>query len=485
MKILFAAAEVTPFSKVGGLADVAGSLPRELVTAGFSIQIISPLYREVDAGGYGIQSTGISGSVRLGYTSHPYELTKCTSQSDPHLECLFVDNSFFFDREGVYTDSTGEGYLDNNARFIFFQKVVVDLIGRGILKPDLVHINDHHTALIPFLLGSQNIDLPSLMTIHNFEYQGHFSVSELELFNRENQEALQNEYPPEANSFNAMEIGLKTVNQVNTVSPSYARELLSDDKLAHGLRPVLTNLRRPLHGILNGADYSYWNPEQDQFITTNYGPETIGLKIENKRALLERCDLPFDDATPVIGMVSRLVQTKGFDLIIDILDQLMKLPVQLVVLGTGFIEFQNSLSEWAEKYPNRIFYSAAFDETLAHQIEAGADMFLMPSRFEPCGLNQIYSLKYGTPPIVHKTGGLADTVDDWDGKNGNGFSFSRYSSQELLKTIKRAVDVYRQSPGQWSRLVQNGMAADYSWRKSAEKYRDIYQTILIEGEEND
>ncbi len=484
MKILFAAAEVAPFSKVGGLADVAGSLPRELAAAGQQLQVFSPLYRQVDRERFNIEFTGVAGAVRLGYTSHPFELFKCVNQTGPYLECLFIANSYFFDREGVYTDSSGEGFIDNNARYIFFQKALTDLIQRGVLNPDLIHVNDHHTALLPFLLHNRAIALPAILTVHNFEYQGQFSSQELELFSPDDQTALAQYYHADTDEYNALEIGLRCVDQVNTVSPTYARELLDDPGLSHGLHPVLAELKPALTGILNGADYSYWSPAEDQFISVRYDSESPSGKIENKKELLAQCSLPFDATMPVIGSVSRLVTSKGYDLISTILDRLVKLPLQLVFLGTGYVEYQKTLAKWADRYPDKIYYCAAFNEKLAHQIEAGADIFLMPSRFEPCGLNQIYSLRYGTVPIVHQTGGLADTVIDWNGKTGNGFSFTEYTADELLNNVKRAVNLFRNNPEQWSQIMLNGMEADYSWTRSANEYQQLYRE-LTEGSRNE
>ncbi|MFH1851062.1 MAG: glycogen synthase [Candidatus Neomarinimicrobiota bacterium] len=481
MKILFAAAEVAPFSKVGGLADVAGALPWELARRGLQVQVISPMYKQIDCVRHEITKVGVTGSVRLEQTSHPYEIAKCTNVDNPYLECLFVHNRFFFGRQGIYTQRNGEGYLDNNARFIFFQKVLVDLIRRGILRPDLIHINDHHTALLPFLLDSHRLALPALLTVHNFQYQGQFGRDELSLFGPEEQQALLNLYPPDMTVFNALELGIRKANHVNTVSPTYARELLADPEQAFGLQATLKQHRNKFSGILNGADYSYWNPAYDRFITANYGIDSIPRKQQNKKSLLERCGLPADPDTAVLGSISRLVESKGFDLILDSMGRLLSLPVRLVFLGTGYQVYQDQLRDWAEKYPERIAFNMAYDEPLAHLIEAGADLFLMPSRFEPCGLNQIYSLKYGTPPIVHRTGGLADTVSDWDGTEGNGFVFADYSGDALLQAVLRAVTVYREHATDWEQLIRNAMTADFSWEKAASDYMELYQSIIDQG----
>jgi len=478
MKILFAAAEVAPFSKVGGLADVAGALPAELARSTIKTQIVSPLYRQIDRTIHEIESTGVSGSVRLEYTSHPYELFKCVDSHDPYLECLFVHNQYYFARDGIYTRQDGEGFIDNNARYIFFQKVIVDLIVRGIFNPDIIHVNDHHTALIPFLLHNRKIDIPALLTVHNFQYQGHFSVAESGMLGPNDRAELKANFTADRENYNALEIGIRYSQHTNTVSPTYAGELLEQSQMSFGLHEVLLKSRARFSGILNGADYSYWNPQVDQLIPYNYSQAAIAGKLENKQALARRCNLPFTPDIPIIGSVSRLVESKGFDLIIEIMGRISSLPVQLVFLGTGNPEYQEQLTDWAQKYPDRISYTAAYDEPLAHLIEAGSDLFLMPSRFEPCGLNQIYSLKYGTIPIVHHTGGLADTVENWTGNQGNGFVFDDYTGETLLATIHRALEVYQSDPYQWSSLMANAMRADYSWELAADKYRQLYENIL-------
>ncbi|NOZ04286.1 MAG: glycosyltransferase, partial [FCB group bacterium] len=410
MNILFTVAEVAPYSKAGGLGDVAGSLPKELAKAGNALQVISPLYKVVRGDNRVFRETGISGFVRMNDESYPYRIVSLKPDPDFPLEYLFVANSFFFDREGIYTRSDGEGYQDNNTRFFFFQYVIIDLILKGYLQPELIHLNDHHTALIALLLKVRKINLPTILTVHNFQYQGNFQEEDMALFAEKDAQAVRALYAPETHFFNALRIGLLTADRVNTVSPTYARELLSDDDLSYGLSDTLKSIRSKFSGILNGVDYDLWNPAKDPYLTVHYSFSELEGKAVNKKILQEDCGLPVTAGTPLIGSVSRLVESKGFDLILSIIDDLMELKVQMVFLGTGSIEIEKALSAAAAKYPRRIAFRSHYSEKLAHLIEAGSDMFLMPSRFEPCGLNQIYSLKYGTIPIVHKTGGLADTI---------------------------------------------------------------------------
>lgn len=462
---------------------MAGALPRKLAALGERIQVVSPLYQQVDRQRYIIDETGVSGAVRIGYTSHPYQLLRHSDCPDPHLECLFIHNRYFFQREGVYTTAGGEGFTDNNQRFFFFQKVLADLIIRGILKPDIIHVNDHHTALLPFLLRNRRVRRPSLLTVHNFQYQGDFSSEDTQFLSEADRTALDNLLPGEPDHYRALEIGLRTAGHANTVSPTYARELLADDEMAFGLQAILLGLGDRFSGILNGADYSCWNPAVDKLLPRTYSLEDRKLKQVSKQSLRERCGLDYAENTPIIGSISRLVETKGFDLIIDIMGRLASLPCQLVFLGTGYARYEDDLRQWAEQFPRKISFISAYDEPLAHLIEAGSDLFLMPSRYEPCGLNQIYSLKYGTLPIVHRTGGLADTVRDCRQDDGNGFVFDQFTAEDLLAILTTAVDLFRHDQSTWDNLQVNAMQADYSWEKSAREYRRLYQSLLPNGEQ--
>ena len=478
MKVLFATAEVSPYSKVGGLADVAGALPKELARSGIKMQVITPLYSLVNMKKWGIRFSDLTGSVSLGQKTYRYKIASVSNVSDYPVEHLFVFNKQFFSRSGIYTARDGEGFDDNNARFFFFQKVVIDLIKSGIVDPDMVHINDFHSALIPFLLKNRGISIPSLLTVHNFLYQGQFLKKELMLFTKEEVKFLkQHDTKKRWNSFNALEIGLTHADLINTVSVNYARELLTEKELSFGLNEVLMSNQSKFQGILNGVDYTIWNPEIDPFLQNHFGPGNLDGKRINKTKLKEKCGLPGLSDIPLIGSVSRLVESKGFDLILDILKKIIRMDVQLIFLGTGDKKIKESLQSAAETFPHRISFWDSFDEDFAHLIEAGSDMFLMPSRFEPCGLNQIYSLKYGTIPIVHETGGLADTVRNWDGRKGNGFVFKKYSRTSLLKTVHKAVKTYHKK-SLWIEIIKNAMQEDFSWYQSAQNYKHLYHQLL-------
>jgi len=475
--VLFVSAEVSPFSKAGGLADVAGSLPGEIVNLGTKSLVITPLYSQIDTQSHNIIPYLISGQVKMGSSNYPYEIYyRAVTSDDP--EYFFIYNEHFFGRKGIYVNETGEGFSDNNARYFFFQYVIIDLIQKGVIKPNIVHCNDHHTALLPMMLKNRNLSISTLLTVHNFHYQGWFGQHDLHLLNPEDIEALN----PVNDNFNALEEGIMSADHINTVSPRYAHELLTDKSLSFGLYKVLKQNRKKFTGILNGVNYSYWSPETDSFLKFHFDSISLEGKTKNKKQLLEKCGFTLDTSKPVIGMISRLVDEKGYNLILRIIDKLIKQNIRLVFLGTGDIKIVNALKELSIDYSSNVCYFSKFDEEMAHLIEAGSDMFLMPSLFEPCGLNQIYSLKYGTIPIVHYTGGLADTIVNWDGSNGTGFIFKTYSKQALYRAITKALACYKDEKS-WKRILSNAMKQNFSWSKSASQYIQLYQNILGESNE--
>ncbi|NQV36373.1 MAG: glycogen synthase [Candidatus Marinimicrobia bacterium] len=472
LNILFATAEVTPFSKAGGLADVAGALPAALTKMDCNVTIITPLYASVDRIKYNLFTPEYSDHLQLGDEKYSFAFYR---YKEEYVTTIFVANDYFYSRTGIYTTSDGEGYSDNNARYFFFQKAILAGIEKQLLTPDLLHVNDHHTSLLPWMLKNRKLKIPTLLTIHNSMYQGQFSEDDAQLLDTIDSDSL------ELNSLNknSLDIGSQFSDAVNTVSKTYRDELVNIQKLSYGLHGTIQKIQNRFSGILNGADYEYWNPEKDEFIAEKYSVDSISKKQKNKHRLLEVIGLPLDIDKPLFGSISRQVESKGFFLILDIMEELIQLDCRFVFLGTGDVRIMGKLKSMAEKYPNHVAVVQEYNEPLAHQIEAGADMFLMPSEYEPCGLNQIYSLKYGTIPIVRKTGGLADTVIDWDGHSGNGFVFNEYNSTELLNGIKRALAVY--STKSWNTVIQNAMAADFSWDQSAKQYKYLYNTIITGG----
>jgi len=480
MNILFASSEAHPLIKTGGLADVCGSLPRALKNAKQEIRLILPAY-----------PAAISRADRLRLVSDivlPGARTPVRLLQGwlPHsrVRLYLVDSPEHFDRPGgPYQDDGGNPWPDNAARFALFARAVSSVaMNRAGLgwRPELVHCNDWQTGLVPALLSCRPQRPATLFTVHNLAYQG--------LFDWEEFKALK--LPPDWWSADKLEFydqlsfikgGLVYADWVTTVSPTYAREICTTE-FGCGLEGLLQYRSDRLSGILNGADYQVWNPGKDKLLPQTYTARTLTQKHANKRALQKAFGLPERAGFPLLGHVGRLVEQKGLDLVIKLIPQLIKRRLQLVVLGTGQPALEKSLQQAALKYPDQIAVRVEYDEQLAHLIEAGADMFLMPSRFEPCGLNQIYSLRYGTPPIVRQTGGLADTVVDSDdchrvAGSANGFSFQDITTAALLEGIDRALGCYAQ-PEAWASLQRNGMAADFSWTRSAEAYLALYDKII-------
>ena len=476
MNIIFISAEVIPFSKAGGLADVSGALPQQISSLGHNISVISPLYSKINPEMDHIIDSGFGALIQMGNEEVPFELYQFDQDHSNDLRHYFIHNDELFGRDGIYTLPNGEGFPDNNFRFFFFQKAVLKLIETRFLEADIVHCNDHHTAMLPFFITNRKMEIATILTVHNFQYQGYFSQAESKYLDEQDIKKLI-DIPSEDRS--SMYLGCTFANQVNTVSPTYADELLAINELSYELYSTLNQISHKFSGILNGADYSYWSPENDTFIKNRYSPSDLFGKSKNKSALQVYAGFEPDESKPLIGSISRLVENKGFYLILDIIPDLVKMGVQCVFLGSGMDDISQSLKDFANQYPENIFYEGRFNEELAHNIEAGSDMFLMPSRFEPCGLNQIYSLKYGTIPLVYKTGGLADTVQQWDGKNGNGFLFQQYDSSHLLDMIQQAVKIWKDK-NQWLSIISNAMEADYSWNQSAKQYIGLYQSALGE-----
>lgn len=469
LAVLFVSAEVAPFSKVGGLGDVAGSLPPAVARLGFRVDVISPWYRYTAAALPEPGPPVYFGRISFSGKTEPFALYRIRRNG---VRFWFVDYPPYFQREGIYTLPDGQGYPDNGRRFLFFQLAVTDSLRNQVLSPDVLHVNDHHTALIPFFCRRAGIPLPSLLTLHNLAYQGHLPPEDLAVLPSEIARELQSR-APEKHWVNPLKIGIETADRINTVSPTYARELLSDPALAGEAAAVLKKRHADFSGILNGIDTTGWNPATDPFLAAPYDRKRLAGKRINRTALLNRSGLKIADRKPVFGSVSRLVESKGFDLLLRALPWLVDQGAGLIFLGSGDHRIQKALREAAEKHPEQVFYESAFDEPLAHLIEAGADLFLMPSRFEPCGLNQMYSLRYGTPPVVHRTGGLADSVIPHDRPGGNGFVFAPYGYEEFQSALKESLRCFRDRTC-WRLLQQAGMEQDFSWERSAREYKKLY-----------
>ena len=480
MNILFASSEAHPMIKTGGLADVASSLPRAVHNLGHDIRIIIPAYQSVleQAETFTVAATldleGVKQPVRILAGQLP----------DSTVTLYLVDSEEHFNRPGnPYTMEQGSVWPDNAARFTTFCRAIealaMDTAGLD-WQPDIVHCNDWQTALVPPLLERHDNHPATVFTIHNLAYQG--------LFDWEDFKTL--ELPADFWSSEAMEFhnrfsfikgGLVFADWITTVSPTYAEEIQTRE-FGYGLEGLIGHRHNNLTGILNGVDYNVWDPENDPHIPVQYTASSLPDKQKNKQALQKHFALPVDDTTPVFAVISRLVEQKGIDLILDIVPELVKQQAQLVVLGSGDSKLEASIRAAVSAYPQHVAAHLGYDEALSHHIEAGADIFLMPSRFEPCGLNQIYSQRYGTVPIVRHTGGLADTVTDTTDKTlqantATGFSFDKATAAALNEAVTRALGYYRQ-PTSWQQLVRTGMEQDFSWKHSAQLYLQLYQTVL-------
>ncbi|MGH9690262.1 MAG: glycogen synthase GlgA [Candidatus Acidiferrales bacterium] len=473
MKILFVASEGLPYSKTGGLADVIEGLPRSLHEMGHDVAILLPRYR-----GNQVASTLVSSvSMALGDRLRFPALVEGAAHHG--VRYFFVSDPEFFDRPGLYGDKNGD-YPDNAERFTEFSRAAIEFMKR-VWLPDVVHCHDWQSALVPVLLRTQHVadpavrSLPVVFTIHNLGYQGLFSEAALR----------QCGLPQSLFALDALEYygavnflkgGLLFADYLTTVSRRYAQEIQTPE-YGYGLEGVIQGRADRLTGILNGVDYGEWSPEADKFIAQNYSVHNLAGKTACKKSLLDLFRLPEENlGRPVVGIVSRFVDQKGFDLIAERADDLLKESVAIVAIGTGQPEYESFFKMLAERYPDRVGVKIGYDNALAHKIEAGADMFLMPSRYEPCGLNQIYSLRYGTVPVVRATGGLDDTIQNFDPKTkqGTGFKFSEYNGQALLECIRSAVATYR-DPSAWREVQANGMAKDFSWRTSAAAYVTLYE----------
>ncbi len=467
MKILFCSSEVVPFAKTGGLADVSGSLPLALKGLGVDVRIVMPLYKVIKS-----QVSGLRSQVSGVWT------TKLANAVDVY----FIENDKFFGRDGLYGDSKGD-YPDNLERFIFFSKKCLEMLKEIDFIPDLIHCNDWQTALIPIYIktlyrNDSNLkNIKVVFTIHNLSYQGLFAKQEFEkiglgwdYFSIDGLEFY--------GKVNLLKGALLFSEKITTVSPTYSKEMQTP-KFGCGLEGVLTKRKNDLFGILNGIDYNLWNPETDTFIAKNFSEGSLEQKLINKEDLQAEAGMSVDRNIPLLGLISRLIDQKGFDILGEIIREVLKLKTQFILLGIGENKYHLLFEKIHREFPNQTSINLRYDVTLAQKIYAGSDIFLMPSQFEPCGLGQMISLRYGTIPIVRKTGGLADTVIDYNSnrENGTGFVFEEYKSTELFKAIKRALEVYRDKTT-WKTLMIRGMRSDFSWENSASKYLKLYKSLI-------
>jgi starch synthase len=481
LKVLFVSPEVVPFAKTGGLADVAGSLPKALKRLGCDVRLVLPMYHMVRQGKFSLAKVIEDLPIPLGTRRIPADIYQ--AELDADLPVYLIERDEFYDRQNLYGTSKGD-YFDNDQRFAYFSEGALTLAQALEFQPDIIHCHDWQTGLIPTYVHFRRPadsfwqKTASIFTIHNIAYQGSFSREIVELAGLS-----WDCFTPEGLEFwgkaNLLKAGIVYSQIVNTVSRKYSQEIQTEE-YGYGLEGILSFRKEDLFGIVNGVDYDLWNPETDSFLAAPYGPDDLSGKRACKKDLLAQYNLPENRLDhPVLGVISRLADQKGFDLLAAIIDRLLNEEVSLVVLGTGEEKYHRLFSDLAQRHPGKLGLRLAFDNALAHKIEAGSDMFLMPSRYEPCGLNQIYSLKYGTIPIVRATGGLDDTIAPFDGYTGEGtgFKFTEYDADELWTAITEALKVYR-NQDQWQQLMRNAMARDFSWEASAREYIRLYHLAL-------
>lgn len=476
LRVCFVTSECVPFVKTGGLADVSGALPKELAALGCEVKVFLPLYASISTIEHGLSYSNelTNVPVQIGDTTQVFNVWYKKDESG--VEFHLIDCPHYFHRPEIYTRDA-----DEDERFFMLQNAVVAVLQRYHWAPDILHCNDWQTSLLPVFIkekfGWDSLfwHTGSVLSVHNLKHQGRFGEGSIYKAGLR-----YDQYYPGGpfefhNSFSMLKAGIVYSEMITTVSPTYAREILTPE-YGEGFDGILRSRQEHLVGILNGIDTRMWNPALDSLIPQKYSFETYELKRKNRQALLEFAQLPYDENIPVIGMVARLDEQKGIDLLTPVLHELIELPAQFVILGSGDTKYEDFFRWVSHNYSTRAYAFIGFHNELAHLITAGSDMYLMPSRFEPCGLNQMYSLNYGTVPIVRKTGGLADTVFDYHEFNGkgNGFSFYDYTPFALGTSVQRAAAIYPHKE-EWMRIVERGMKADFSWHRSARRYLEVYR----------
>lgn len=473
LKLLFVSSEMTPYAKSGGLGDVIGSLPGELNRLGVDARVVFPKYRSIPANKLVGTEYVASLEVSLGWRRQNASILTM----NPGFPVYMIENDYYFGRDGFY------GYADDFERFAFFSKAAVEFLSAIDFQPDVIHFNDWQTGLGSIYLNDMYRgflfyrDIKTVYTIHNLQYQGVFGRNILPNLDLNDGYFTGGQMEFHGN-ISLMKAGILYANAVTTVSPTYAKEILTA-QYGYGLDGLLCDQRHKLSGILNGIDYESNNPETDSRIFANYSVNDIGGKTENKLKLQESLGLPVRSDVPVFSIVSRLVDQKGLDLIAMCMDEMMHKDIQLIVLGTGDGRYEHMLRHLSGRYPGKVSANISFNETLAQKIYAASDFFLMPSLFEPCGLGQLIAMRYGTLPIVRRTGGLADTVEHFNPETGagNGFSFNDYLASGLMWAVNSALSVYHDKPSM-QKAVENAMNSDFSWKSSAKQYIELYKSLI-------
>jgi starch synthase len=482
LRVLFLSPEVVPFAKTGGLADVAGALPGALKRLGVDARLSLPLYRMVREKDFDMRPVLENLKVPIGKEKLAANILE--TQTEDGVPVYLIEREDMYDRPNLYGTAEGN-YYDNLERFTFLAHASLKLIEHISFRPNVIHCHDWQTGLIPALIKGPYADVPffsdirCVFTIHNLGYQGLFSAEKLPLTGLPEGQFFHPEGLEYWGKISLLKAGIVYSDAITTVSPRYGQEIQTPE-YGMGMEGILYHRRAYLHGILNGVDYGRWDPAKDSHVAATYSFQKMGGKSRCKKSIMDEMNLDRGlNKRPLLGMISRLDAQKGLDLLVEIIDDILALEVGLVVLGTGDEKIQNAIQEAAERHPGRVGLKIGFDEPLAHRIMAGVDMFLIPSRYEPCGLTQMYALKYGTVPVVRATGGLEDTIAPFDPKTrkGNGFKFEPYEAKAFLETVQQAVQLFNDSEA-WKALVANGMKADFSWDRSATAYMDLYRSVI-------
>jgi len=485
LNLLLAASEVVPFAKSGGLADVTGALPKALRALGHDVRVVMPRYYIVDKEKYALKRLEGSLGVPMGSMGEAWAEVYEGVLPGTDVPVYFIEHEGFFGRKGLYEED-GFSFIDNDNRFIFFSRAVMQLCKKLHFHPDVIHANDWHTAAIPILLNTHYAYDPdfsytgSLLSIHNLQHQGKFYKGAMDVLDVgwDHFNAYELE---EYDGINLLKGGIVHADAINTVSKKYAQEIKTGE-FGWGLEDLIDINSYKLYGILNGVDYEEWSPAVDPFIQQRFDGNDMDGKAVCKEQLQQTFHLPQRSDIPLFGLVGRLAEQKGIELLAHAIWRLLEMDIQIVMLGAGEKWAEHYFSDIASKYPDKFGCFIGYRNDLAHQIEAGSDLFLMPSLFEPCGLNQIYSLRYGTLPIVRATGGLDDTIDNYqnDQTNGTGFKFYDATADALVGTVGWAVDVWHNDPSGFAQMRQNAMAKRFDWSGAAKEYEAVYRKI-VEG----
>ncbi|HVS75766.1 MAG TPA: glycogen synthase [Steroidobacteraceae bacterium] len=480
MSVCLISAEVAPLSKTGGLADVAGALAKYLAATGHDVRLFTPLYASIDRSKFETRPVEGLQHVPLQVGPHHYVFSLATARlPESDTPVYLIDCPVLYGRPTIYTTDP-----DEHLRFLAFTRAVLAACQRMQWSPRILHCNDWHTAFAPLFLRTLLENEPlfartrSVLTIHNIGYQGIFSAAEVADLELGPRSYLLHQDELRAGTINSLRHGILYADAITTVSPTHALEICTDE-YGMGLQDSLRLRRDALTGILNGVDYHVWDPRNDRYLPEHYDPDTLPVKAGLKRELIERLGLTVPVTTPLAGMVSRLASQKGIELMFESLPQVLEWrELGFIALGSGEPQYESFLAELAQSFPGRVTFRKGYDDELSHWIEAACDMFLMPSLYEPCGLNQMYSLRYGTVPIVRRTGGLADSVEHYDPASGSGTGivFNDFDSEALEWALNTALDLYAE-PAHWTRMVRNGMAKDFSWESQGEKYVEIYRRL--------